>query len=180
MDGSADPPAQDAPDSPAVVDSGRRISPRIWLAAIALVAALSGVGYAGWVLVQQRQVHTASEQALAAAENYVLKLTNLDVEAIDRNFADVSYGSTGQFLISHADSAPKLRQLLIDHQATARGHVTESAVKSATKDKVVVVFFVNQAVRNKDNPEPVIDRSRIRITMQKDYGRWLASKVELL
>jgi Mce-associated membrane protein len=80
----------------------------------------------------------------------------------------------------HADSTPRLRRLLIDHKATARGHVTESAVKSATRNKVVVVLLVNQAVRNKDNSEPVVDRSRIRMTMEKNDRRWLASKVELL
>jgi Mce-associated membrane protein len=173
MDSSAEPPAGG--------ESGRRrVTPRVWLAAVALVAVLAGAGYGGWVLLQDWQVHTASEQALGAAESYVLKLTNIDAEAVDQNFADMSYGSTGEFLRSHADSTPKLRQLLLDHKATARGHVTESAVKAATKNKVVVVLLVNQAVRNKDNPEPVIDRSRIRMTMEKVDGRWLASKVELL
>jgi Mce-associated membrane protein len=44
----------------------------------------------------------------------------------------------------------------------------------------VVVLLVNQAVRNADNPEPVMDRSRIRMTMDRIDGRWLASKVELV
>jgi Mce-associated membrane protein len=80
----------------------------------------------------------------------------------------------------HTRSGAKLRQVLIDNKATARGHVTEAVVKSADRSHAVVVLLVNQAVRNTDNPEPVMDRSRIRMTMDKVDGRWLASKVELV
>ncbi len=150
------------------------------LVKIRITVRKSRVVSAGWLLVQHWEVHTASEQALSAAENYVLKLTNIDAEAIDQNLADMADGATGEFQGMQAKSRAKLRQLLIDHKASARGYVTESAVKSATKNRVVVVLVVDQSVSNKSVPEPVIDRSRIRMTMQKVGGRWLASKVELL
>jgi Mce-associated membrane protein len=167
----------EVPDPPA---GPRRVTPRVWLVAVAVVAVLAGAGFSASELVEHWQVHTASEQALYAAENYVLKLTNIDAEAVDQNFADISDGSTGEFQGMHTKSRAKLRQLLIDHKATARGHVTEAAVKSATQKKVVVVLIVNQSVSNRFSPEPVIDRSRVRMTMEKVNGRWLASKVELL
>jgi Mce-associated membrane protein len=44
---------------------------------------------------------------------------------------------------------------------------------------VVVLLLVDQAVTNVAFPDPQIDRSRIRMTMEKVDGRWLASKVEL-
>jgi len=166
------PPVAEPPPRP----NGRAVLRR-WLAVATLVAC---VGCGGWLAVQHYQSHLAGEQALASAEAYVLRLTNIDADDIDRNFADIADGSTGEFNGMHARSGAKLRQLLIDNKATARGYVAEAVVKSAEKNHAVVVLLVNQSVRNADNPEPVIDRSRIRMSMDKVDGRWLASKVELV
>lgn len=172
-------PMEPEPDPPVQEKSrpGGRALMRRWLAVIALVAGLAG---GGWVAVQHYQTHQAAEEALAAAQAYVLRLTNIDAGNVDQNLADIADGATGEFRGMHTRSGAKMRQLLIDHHATARGHVTEATVKSATKDNVVVVLLVDQAVTNRSNAEPVIDRSRLRMTMQKVDGRWLASKVALL
>lgn len=154
-----------------------RARARRWLAVVTLVAA---VGCGGWLAVQHYQTHLAGVEALEAAEAYVLRLTNINADDIDRNLADIAAGSTGEFNGMHTRSGAKIRQLLIDNKATARGHVAEAVVKSADRNHAVVVLLVNQAVRNADNPDPVIDRSRIRMTMDKVDGRWLASKVELV
>jgi Mce-associated membrane protein len=69
--------------------------------------------------------------------------------------------------------------LLIDNKAAAHGVVVESAVQSAAKDKVVVLLFVDQSVSNASAPDPRIDRSRIKMTMEKVDGQWRAAKVEL-
>jgi Mce-associated membrane protein len=73
----------------------------------------------------------------------------------------------------------QLRQLLIDNKATAHGVVLESAIQSASKNKVVVLLFVDQSVANASLPDPRIDRSRIKMTMEFVDGRWRTSKVEL-
>ena len=39
--------------------------------------------------------------------------------------------------------------------------------------------FVDQSVSNTTVPDPRIDRSRIKMTMEKVDGQWRASKVEL-
>ncbi|ULP49057.1 MULTISPECIES: hypothetical protein [Mycolicibacter] len=150
---------------------------RRWLAVATLAAT---VGCGGWLAVQHYQTHLAGEQALEAAEAYVLRLSNIDADNVDRNFADITDGSTGQFRTMHTRSSVRLRQQLIDNRATARGHVAEAVLKSADRNHAVVVLLVDQAVRNADNPEPVLDHSRIRMTMDKVDGRWLASKVELV
>ena len=168
-------------EPPSVADPPPRRSGRAqlrrWLAVATLAAA---VGCGGWLAVQHYQTHLAGDQAVQAAEAYVLRLSNLDADNIDRNFADITDGSTGQFRTMHTRSSVSLRQQLIDNRATARGHVAEAVLKSVDRNHAVVVLLVDQAVRNADNPEPVLDHSRIRMTMDKVDGRWLASKVELI
>lgn len=152
---------------------------RRWVAAAVLALGLIGATYEGWLLFAHHQRAVAAAQALEAAEKYTLALTSVDPTAIDKNFAEILDGATGEFKDVYSASSEQLRQLLIDNKASAHGTVIDSAVKSATKNKVEVLLFVDQSVSNKTSPQGQIDRSRIVITMEKVKGRWLAAKVEM-
>ena len=150
-----------------------------WVAPAVLVAILAGAGYEGWLLFQHHQRDAAAAQALEAAEKYAVALTGVDPNAIDKNFAEVLDGATGEFKRMYSESAEHLRQLLIENKAAAHGTVVEAAVKSAAKNRVEVMLFIDQSVSNKAAPGPQIDRSRIVITMEKVGDRWLAGNVDM-
>ena len=154
---------------------------RILAAAVvlALIGALAGPGFLGWKLWQSYQVTQAGEAAQRAAVSYAQVLTSIDSNKVDENFAQVLDGATGEFKDMYSQSSVELRQLLIDNKATSHGVVVESAVQSASKDKVIVLLFVDQSVSNTSVPDARIDRSRIKMTMEHVDGRWRASKVEL-
>lgn len=158
---------------------GRRSNVTRWAAAGVLAAVLAGAGYEGWLVFQHHQKDVAAAQALDAAKKYIITLTSVDTNAIDKNFTDVLDGSTGEFKDMYTKSSAQLRQTLIDNKAAAHGSVIDAAVQSATEDKVDVVLFVDQSVSNGAAPAPQLDRSRVKMTMEKVDGRWLASKVEL-
>lgn len=150
-----------------------------WVAAGVLAAVLAGAGYEGWLLFEHHQIKVGSAQALDAATKYALTLTSIDTKAIDKNFTDVLDGATGEFKNMYTQSSAQLRRTLVDNKAAAHGTVIEAAVKSASKNKVEVVLFVDQSVSNAAAPQPQLDRSRVTMTMEKVDGRWLASKVDL-
>jgi Mce-associated membrane protein len=177
-----DEPKADASDETDTDDADKprwtkRALRRAAIAAIAIVVAVAG--WEGWLLYQQHQKDVAAEQALDAATKYAVILTSIDTNALDQNFTEVLNGSTGEFKDMYAKSSTQLRQLLVDNKAAAHGVVIDAAVKSATTDKVEVLLFVDQSVSNLAVPDPRIDRSRIKMTMENVDGRWLASKVEL-
>lgn len=146
----------------------------------AVLAALVGVtGFLGWTVWQQHQLSAASQEAQRAAVSYAEVLTSIDSDKVDENFKEVLDGATGEFRDMYSQSSVELRQLLIENKATARGVVVESAVQSASKDKAVVLLFVDQSVSNTKLPDARIDRSRMKMTLEKIDGRWRASKVEL-
>lgn len=145
----------------------------------ALVAALAGAGFFGWKFWQQHQIAQASEQAQRAAVAYAQVLTSVDSNNVDENFKQVLDGATGEFKDMYSQSSVELRQLLIENKATAHGVVVESAVQSADKDRAVVLLFVDQSVSNTKLPDPRIDRSRMKMTLEKVDGTWRAAKVEL-
>lgn len=187
-----DVPADEAPDDEApdegegVADDAqpdvrKRLRGNVarWAAVAVLAAVLAGAGYEGWLVFQHHQKDVAAAQALDAAKKYITTLTSVDTNAIDKNFADVLDGSTGEFKDMYTKSSAQLRQTLIDNKAAAHGSVIDAAVQSATEDKVDVVLFVDQSVSNGTAPAPQLDRSWVKMTMEKVDGRWLASRVEL-
>ena len=145
-----------------------------------LVAALAVSGFLGWKQWQEHQIKQAGEQAQQAAINYAQVLTSIDSNNVDQNFRQVLDGATGEFKDMYTQSSVQLRQLLIDNKATAHGVVVDSAIQSESTNKVVVLVFIDQTVTNTQAPDPRIDRSRIKMTMEKVDGRWRASKVQLL
>ncbi|MDI3314024.1 MAG: hypothetical protein QJR12_07015 [Mycobacterium sp.] len=146
-----------------------------------MAAVLAGSGYGGWLLFERHQRDVAGQQALAAAEKFIVTLTSVDSTVIDEHVSDVLNGSTGEFNDKYAKTTSgQHRQALIDNKVVTHGRVVESAVKSATPSKVQVLLMVDQSVSSLAVPEPQIDRSRIKMTMQKVNGRWLVSTVELL
>ncbi|MGY1989160.1 Mce protein [Mycolicibacterium fortuitum] len=174
-DSDAPPP----PDNNGPTGTWRRRPKKGWVAAFLSAALVVGAGYEGWMLYQQHVKTVATEQALQAARSYAATLTSIDTNAIDQNFTSVLEGATGEFKEMYAKSSGQLRQLLIDNKATAHGTVIDAAVKSANDNRVEVLLFVDQTVSNLAVPDPRIDRSRIRMTMQKVDDKWLASSVEL-
>jgi Mce-associated membrane protein len=151
----------------------------VGVAAAIFAAALGISGFFGWSLWHQRQVDLASQQAQQAAIAYAHTLTSIDSNNVDENFKQVLDGATGEFKDMYTRSSVQLRQLLIDNKATARSTVVDSAIQSKSKNRVAVLLMVDQTVTNTDHPDPRVDRSRMKITMEKVDGRWLASKVEL-
>ena len=93
-------------------------------------------------------------EARQAAVSYAQVLTSIDSNKVDENFNQVLDGSTGEFKDMYSKSSLRLRQLLIDNKATAHGVVVASGIESATKNKVVVLLFVDQTVANMNMPTP--------------------------
>ena len=149
---------------------------------ILAVLAVAGIAGTAWFGSQSRAADNtdkAADAAVSAAREFTTTLTSVSANSIDKDFAAVLAGSTGEYRAMYAKSSDQLRQLLVDNKAQAKGTVLASGVESATTDKVVVLMFVDQTVQNVSNAQPRIDRSRIRITMTEHDGRWLAEKVEL-
>ena len=156
-----------------------RPSRLVLIVAAALIAALAAAGVMGWSLWHQHQLNQARDEAQRTAVRYAEILTSIDSNKVDENFQQVLDGATGEFKDMYSQSSVELRQLLIENKATAHGVVVDSAVQSIAKDKAVVLLFVDQSVSNMKLPDPRIDRSRMKMTLEKIDGTWRAAKVEL-
>jgi Mce-associated membrane protein len=148
-----------------------------WAAGAVFIAFVAAAGYEGWLLFQQHQNDLAGSQA--AARKYAVTLTTTDPNAIDQNFTDILSGATGDFKDTYTKASSRLRKMLIDNKVATQGTVIDSAVKSATTNKVEILLFVRQSVTNSASPDPRTEITAVTMTMEKVGGRWLASKVIL-
>ncbi|MBO0854219.1 MAG: hypothetical protein J2P18_10670 [Nocardia sp.] len=146
------------------------------VALIAVVATVVAV-VLGWKLKDRNDTDTAGHQALTTAQTYAVTLTSIDSQHIDENYKQVLDGATGDFKNMYAQSSGQLKQLLIDNKAVSQGKIVNAGIKSASKDKVEVMLFVDQQVTNSASPQPRLDRSRIVMTMQRVGDRWLVAEV---
>ncbi|MGN2639883.1 hypothetical protein ACTD5D_27705 [Nocardia takedensis] len=147
--------------------------------ALVAIAALVAAGILGRQLHTERARDAAARDALAAARTYAVTLTSVDANNLDRDFAAVLDGATGDFKDMYSRSSGQLRQLLLENKATGKGTVLEAAVKSGTETEVEVLLFIDQTVTNAASADPRVDRSRVEMTMRLVDGRWLASRVYL-
>lgn len=176
---AAETPAEPPAEAAEVPPSPRRFPRRTVAVAAAYLAVFGLVAGLGWPLWQQHRLASAAAAGQRAAVDYAETLTSIDSNRVDDDFAAVLNGATGNFKETYTKASVQLRQLLIDNKASAQGRVVQSAVQSESTDTVVVLLMVDQTVTNTTRPDPRVDRSRMKMTMQKVDGRWLASKVEL-
>lgn len=157
----------------------RRLARRAVPAVIGLVlaASLGSSAFFGWQLKQRIDTAAAADAALVAARNYAGALSSVDSSNVDNSFRQVIDGATGEFKSMYSQASSQLRQLLLDNKAVSHGLVADAAVKSATKDKVEVLMFLDQSITNAANTDPRIDRLRIVMTMERVDNRWLLSKL---
>jgi|GEM_PF-294775 len=160
----------------------RRWIIRIAVGAVALVLLAGSVTACilGWKLIDRDEVDSAARQAAETARAYAVTLTSIDSQHIDQNFTDVLNGATGEFKDTYSQSSNQLKSLLVQNNAVSKGTVVDSSIKSASKNRVEVMLFVDQEVTNSASPDPRIDRSRIVMTMERVGGRWLAGKVDMV
>lgn len=178
----ADPPAGPTPPAPADTPgpAGRGPRPVLLVAAVALVLALAASVALGWELSRRAALDTAQAEALATARAYAVTVTSYDHRDLDRNFADVLDGATGEFKDQYAGASAALGQLINEARATAAGTVVDAGVRAAGTDEVEVLLFVDQTVSNALTATPRVDRSRVLMTMTRQGDRWLVSRLELV
>jgi len=145
-----------------------------------LVLALAAAVTFGVLLSGKTATDRAGQQALATAKAYAVTVTSYDYQNLDRNFADVLDGATGEFKDQYSGASQTLRQLIANAKATAKGSVLGAGISSASTDQVVVVVFVDQLISNAATTQPRIDRNRVEMTLAPRDGRWLVSKLELI
>ncbi|MFL0287568.1 Mce protein [Mycobacterium sp. SMC-21] len=150
-----------------------------WAVGVLVLALGVAAGTTGWLLFAQHQRDAEAAQALDAARAYAVTLTTTDQKVIDKNFADIIDGATGEFKDAYSKAAASMRKMLIDSKVNTTGTVNDAAVKAVHGDDVDVLLSVKQVVTSSGEPDPRTDYVSVSMTMRKVGDRWLATEVLL-
>lgn len=170
-------PGAGAPGNPRSA-RGRPATPVLVMAVLLALAVIAATIF-GVLLIRQSAADRAGAEALATAQAYAVTVTTYDYQNLDRNFADVLDGATGEFKDQYAGASRTLRQLISGAKSTSKGTVLAAGIQSQSTDQVVVLVFVDQTITNAVAPQPKIDRTRVVMTLTPHDGRWLVGKLEL-
>jgi len=119
-------------------------------------------------------------EVIAIAETYALNLTSYDYSRLDQDFARVLDTATGEFKDQYQVAKESLREAIVKFKGKATGQVLARAVLSLDGKNAEVILFVDQTVTNSNTAQPRIDRLRMRMGLEKQSGRWLINKLDLV
>lgn len=179
------PPLPEADPGPAVTAERptreRRVVPGWLLVGVAVVALLVG-GAAAVVAAtvpSDRSVEDASAAARSAAERAIVPVLSYDAAHLDDSRATAEGYLTGGYRKQYS----KLFDGVIAANAPATGTVVDAKVVSsgvvrADPDRVQVFLLVDQTRTNKAEPEPVVYKNWVTVTMEQVDGAWLVARLD--
>jgi Mce-associated membrane protein len=163
----------------------RRPSRRVVLVVLGVLAVL----LAALTLVfaaSARQAATradAAREVLGPAKTAAARILSYDYRHVQRDADAATAQLTGEFRTQYQTA---MREQIVP-QAPKQRAVVQAEVLSAGVSSVngsgtqaVVIVFANQTVTNSSLTQPRVDQVRVRLTLDKQDGRWLVAKVDVL
>lgn len=162
--------------------SGTRRASRLLIALAVATVVLLGVTTWGAVELRDRRLVAAARvDALAAARSAAVDLLSYDFRRLDADFERGRRHVTGRFAEEYATTTEKtVRPTATRYQAVVEATLVDAGVRSATRDRAIVIVFVNQTSRNTRLVAPQIDQNRVRLTLTRVGEAWLVSEVDAL
>jgi Mce-associated membrane protein len=144
---------------------------------VALCAAAAVVDGVWWRADRSdRALDSARGDALVAATSAAQKVLSFDYRTIAADIARAKATATGPFLTEYSTTAASLLKQAGPAKAIVQATAQSGSVVDASRDRVVVLLFVDQAsVRQQSGQQtPVtrIDQARVQMTMARTHGRW--------
>jgi len=174
--------AVEAPDLPAEPSSvRRRLAIALpWSLGVLAIALSVAAGLEVAHVRHADAVTDARTQAIAAARSATQGVLSYDYRHLDKDFAAGRKLLTPGFAKDYDETTKAVAPTATQYHAVVTAQVTAAGARNVTPDSAVVLLFVDQTSTNTKHAQPRIDQSRVRVTMVRQDGRWLLSKLEAL
>ena len=149
------------------------------LAAVAVAAVVAVLAAALGAVATMRASHRhavddAATAALGAATTGVVTVLSYDYRHLNQDFSRAEALLTPTFRKRYDQTTARaVRLLAAKYHAISSATVSAAGGVEASTDRAVVLAFVDQTVTNTQLAQPRLDRSRIKITLVHEGGRWL-------
>lgn len=122
-----------------------------------------------------------ADAARAAAEQFVVALTNFDGESIDADFdviASYAHADFVQQLDEFFDT--EIRQALREVEAASRGELRDLFLQDLDGDQARFFAVVDQTILNNKLAAPQADELRVELSLRRVDGAWRVSDLRVL
>lgn len=177
------------PDTPkASVHNDQETRRRGWkrstwtLAALSVLLVLS-LAVGGLLFWRDREAAaTESDRAdvILAARQEVLNLIGLSHTDTDATFGRLLAGATGDFRNQLAQQADSFKQAVNQGQVASTGQISEAGVERLDGDTATTLVVAGANIKNTQVPQGEKRQYRLRLTLQRQDGRWLVSQLEFV
>ncbi|MEU8340477.1 hypothetical protein AB0C74_02170 [Spirillospora sp. NPDC048832] len=153
------------------------------IAVLAVLTVALGAGTTALYLKvsDQKATEEASKDASFASSRAAQKLSSYDFQTLDTDLKSASALTTGKLHTDYEKLAQELKTVAVQQQAVSNTTVMKVGVVSATPDKVVTLVYANRSSRTKaDKQQRLPEPLRIKMTMVKKDGKWLASDLKVI
>jgi heme/copper-type cytochrome/quinol oxidase subunit 2 len=126
----------------------------------------------------QSLVSPAGQAALAAAIAATRATLTYNYRTLPANISAAEAGMTPAFRASYENSIKRqVESAARTYHAISTATVAAGGLSAATPTTASALLFVDQTVQNSRLKAPRLDRSRVKVSMVKQNGRWLISEL---
>ena len=126
-----------------------------------------------WVTGDSGGDDSAAREAQVAAERAVVPVLSYDYEHLDEDQKAATALMTGKYRAEYDKLFAVLEENAPETQTKVTASVVASGIVRASEDRVQVLVFVDRPTTNKLNPEPVVYKDQVTLSMQRVDGAWL-------
>jgi len=119
-------------------------------------------------------------EAMTAAKDVAVDLTTVNWQTIDQDVQRILDNSTGQFHDDFAERRTDYADVVRDAKTTSVGTVSQAGVEKIAPDDATVLVALQSTSSTPDAPKQEPRQWRMRITLDRVDGRYLASDVEFV
>jgi Mce-associated membrane protein len=168
-----------------IADSKPRARRRVKVVPVILLALLViSAGAATWLYFKQYRPDKQTDASVAstvvnAASDGTVALLSYSPDTLDKDFAAAKSHLSGDFLsyynqFTEQIVAPAAKQKSLKTNARVLG----AAVMELHPSSAMVLVLVDQSTTSKDNPDPSMASSSVKVSLNKVNGAWLITKFD--
>lgn len=156
----------------------KNLRPILFVSAAVLLVAALAVSFTGFKYWSDQQAEHARAESVDAAQTTVTAMFTYDFNNVDTELPKSADNLTPDF---RKDYLKLVNEVIAkgakEKQLTVKASSQAAGVVSADRSHAVVLVYLNQITTSKDSPQGAITPSRVRVTMDRQDGRWLTSQV---
>jgi Mce-associated membrane protein len=123
-------------------------------------------------------VEEATRAAQSAAETAIVPVLSYDAKTLDEDQSEAQSYMTSDYRSEYDKLFEVLKENAPRTQTAVTAEVVASGIVRSGETRAEILIFVNRPTTNKAQPEPVIYRDQVTVTMQRVAGDWLVDDLK--